>query len=110
MGLRIELKAPHAASFWPAGPPGHAQCFLQLAAMGAVATGNPRALQTRRFGGPNQAWRTPAGWEVGRRVPPTQCDRNPGAPGEGGQLGGLKARSNHPEPTLDPTPTKANAG
>jgi len=38
------------------------------------------------------------------------CDRNPEAPGEGGQLGGFKARSNHPEPTLDPTPTKANAG
>ena len=47
------------------------------------------------------------------------CDRNPWAPGEGGQLGGsnlikltCKARSNHPaaEPNLDPTPTKANAG
>lgn len=38
------------------------------------------------------------------------CDRNPWAPGEGGQLGGFKARSNHPEPALDPTPTKANAG
>ena len=39
-----------------------------------------------------------------------ECDRNPEAPGEGGQLGGFKARSNHLEPNLDPTPTKANAG
>ena len=45
----------------------------------------------------------------GREPKGGHCDRS-WAPGEGGQLGGFKARSNHLEPNLEPTPTKANAG
>ena len=52
----------------------------------------------------------------GREPKGGHCDRMRSQPwgswGRGAreQLGGFKARSNHPEPTLDPTPTKANAG
>ena len=51
----------------------------------------------------------------GREPKGGHCDRSAiatlGLLGKGGSSrGGFKARSNHPEPTLDPTPTKANAG
>ena len=51
----------------------------------------------------------------GREPKGGHCDRTAivtlGLLGKGGSSGVLiKARSNHPEPALDPTPTKANAG